>query len=63
MNKYVNLFDSELTEWLLKAGFIQYKCQMSIIISMHQMEQKLLFCIMLTTVSIGTLPELLENGL
>ena len=24
------LFDDELKEWLLEAGFIQYKCQMSI---------------------------------
>ena len=24
------LFDDELTEWLLEAGFIQYQCQMSI---------------------------------
>ena len=24
------LFADELTEWLLEAGFIQYKCQMSI---------------------------------
>ena len=25
-----NLFDDELTEWLLKEGFLQYQCQMSI---------------------------------
>ena len=25
------LFADELTEWLLKAGFIQYQCQMSIL--------------------------------
>ena len=25
-----NLFDNELTEWLLEAGFIQSQCQMSI---------------------------------
>ena len=25
-----NLFADELTEWLIEAGFIKYKCQMSI---------------------------------
>ena len=30
MDNYGNLFADELTEWLLEAGFIQSKCQMSI---------------------------------
>ena len=30
MTNSVKLFDDELTEWLLEAGFIQYQCQMSI---------------------------------
>ena len=30
LTNYVRLFDDELTEWLLEAGFIQYKFQMYI---------------------------------
>ena len=30
MTKSVKLFDDELTEWLIKEGFIQSQCQMSI---------------------------------
>ena len=30
MTNSVKLFDDELTEWLLEAGFIQSQCQMSI---------------------------------
>ena len=30
MTNYGKLFDDELTEWLLEAGFIQCQCQMSI---------------------------------
>ena len=30
MTNYWNIFSDELTEWLIEAGFIQSKCQMSI---------------------------------
>ena len=30
MNNSGKSFSDELTEWLIEAGFIQYKCQMSI---------------------------------
>ena len=30
MTNYGKLFSDELIEWLIEAGFIQYKCQMSI---------------------------------
>ena len=30
MNNDGNLFDDNLTEWLLESGFIQYQCHMSI---------------------------------
>ena len=30
MTKSGKLFSDELTEWLIEAGFIQYKCHMSI---------------------------------
>ena len=30
ITNYGKLFDDELTEWLLEADFLQYKCQMSI---------------------------------
>ena len=62
MNNSGNLFADELTEWLLEAGFIQSQCNMSIYISMHQMEQQFYY-LMFITVYIGTLMKLLENSL
>ena len=57
------LFSDELTEWLLEAGFIQSNVRFISIISMHQMDQKLLYYLMLMTVSIGIRMKILENGL
>ena len=47
------LFDDELTEWLLETGFIKYQCQMSIYYKYAPDGGKLLFYIMLMTLSIG----------
>ena len=57
MNNSGKLFDDELTELLLDSGF---RCLYTI--SMHHMEQKLLLYLMLTTMSIGILLKLPENG-
>ena len=63
MTNYWNLFADELTEWLLEAGFIQSKCQMSIYYKYAPFRKKLLSYLMLMTVSIVILLKLLENGL
>ena len=58
------LFADDLTEWLINEGFIQSQCQMSIyIISMHLIDLRLLFYLMLMIVSIGTQMKILESGL
>ena len=57
------LFSDELTEWLLEVGLLNLNISCLSIISMHQVEQKLLSYLMLMTVSIGILMKLLENGL
>ena len=63
MTNYGKLFDVELTEWLLEAGFIQYQFQISIYYKYAQDGKKLLFHLMLMTVYIVILLKLLENGL
>ena len=57
------LFDGELTEWLLEAGFIQSKYHISIYYKYAPDGSILLFYLMLMTVSIGVNLRLLENGL
>ena len=47
-----NLFDDELTEWILKAGFIQSQCQMSIYYKYALDVGNLLFYLTLMTVYI-----------
>ena len=62
ITNYGKLFDDELTEWLLKAGFIQSKCHMSIYYKYARyIDQKSLSYLMLMTVSIGILMKILEN--
>ena len=41
MNNSGNLFDDELTEWLLEAGFIQSQCQLSIFYKYAQYGSKI----------------------
>ena len=53
------LFAVELTEWLLEAGFIQPKCQMSIDYKYAPDGKKLLLYLILMTVYIGILLNLL----
>ena len=55
----INLFTYELTEWLLEAGFIQSKCQMSICYKYAPYGKILLLYIMLMIVSIGILISIL----
>ena len=57
------LFADELTEWLLEADFIKYQCQLSIYDNYSPYEKKMLFYLMLMTVSIVILLKLLENCL
>ena len=57
------LFDDELTQWLLEAGFSQSKCQMSIYYSYAPDGKKMLSYLMLMNVSIAILLKLLENVL
>ena len=57
------LFVDELPEWLLEAGFIKSQCQMSIYYKYAPYGSKMLYYLMLVTVSIGILLKLLENGL
>ena len=57
------LFADELIEWLLEAALFNINVRRLSIISMHQMDQKLLCYLMLMTVSIGIQMKILENGL
>ena len=57
------LFPDELTEWLLEAGLFNHNVRFLSIISMHQMDQKLLSYLMLMIVPIGIQMKILENGL
>ena len=59
MTNYGNLFADELTEWLLKAVFIQSQYQMSIYFK-YALDGKKCFYLMLITVYIGILLKLLE---
>ena len=59
----VKLFDDELTEWLLEAGFIKSQFQMSLYYDYAPDGKKLLFYITFMTVYIGILLKLLENVL
>ena len=64
MTNYRKVFSDELTEWLLKAGFIQSPCQMSIYYKYALDGRNIVFLnITLMTVYIGILLKLLENGL
>ena len=63
MTNSVKLFADELTEWILKAGFIQYQCQMSIYSKYALDVGKLLFCLTLMTVYIDIYLNPLGNGL
>ena len=58
-----NLFADELTKWLLEAGFIQYTFQMSIYYKYKTDGKKMLFYIMLMTLSTVILLNILENTL
>ena len=57
------LFADELTEWLLEAGLIKSKCQISTYYKYAPYGKKLLFYLILMTVYIGMLLKPLENGL
>ena len=57
------LFADELTEWLLEAGLYNINVRCLSIINIHQMDQKLLYYLMLMTVSIGIQMKLSENCL
>ena len=61
MNNSGNLFDEELTEWLIESGFIKSQCQISYKYALDGVT--LLFYLMLMTVYIGILLKLFENGL
>ena len=58
-----NLIADELTEWLHEAFLCNHNVRCLYIIIMHQMDQKLLFYLMLMIVSIGMRIKILENGL
>ena len=62
MNNSGKLFDDELTEWLLEAGFIQSQCQMSIYYKYAPDGSKHLSYLMLMIFSIGIHMKILENG-
>ena len=57
-----NLFADELKEWLLESGFAQSQCQMSIYYKYASDGTKLMFNLMLMTLSIGILLKLLEKN-
>ena len=57
------LFNDEFTEWLLETGFIQSQCQISIYYKYAPNGTKIVFYLMLMTVSIGMHAKLLKNGL
>ena len=63
ITNFGKIFADDSTEWLLEAGLIQSPCKMSIFLNIHHTEQRLLFYLMLMTVSIGIILRLLENGL
>ena len=63
MNNSGKLFADEFTEWLLEAGLFNHNVRYLYIISMHQMDLKLLFYLMLMILSIGIQMKILENGL
>ena len=58
-----NFFADELTEWLLEAGLFNHNVRCLSIISIHPLNQKVLFYIMLIIASIGIQMKILENGL
>ena len=63
MTKSGKLFADDFTEWLLEAGLFNHNGRFLSIISMHQMDLKLLFYLMLMIVCIGIQMKILENGL
>ena len=63
MTNSEKLFADELTEWLLEVGFINHIVRCLSIISMHQMDLKLLSYLMLMILSFGIQMKILENGL
>ena len=63
MTRSGKLFDYDLTEWFIEAGFIQYRLQMYIYYEYAPYGTISLFYIMLMIVSIDIHLELLENGL
>ena len=54
-----DLSADELIEWLLGSGFVQFQYQMSIYYKFATDEKKILYYLMLMTVSIGILTKLL----
>ena len=56
-----NLFDDELTEWLLEAGFIQSQCQTSIYYKYAPDGSIFLSYLMLMTMSIGIQMKILDH--
>ena len=63
MTNYGKLFAVELTEWLLEIGNFNHNVRCLSIISMHQMDLKLLFYLMLMIVFIGIQMNILDNVL
>ena len=57
------LFTDELTEWLIKEGYVQSQCQMSIYYKYTPDGYKIVLYIMLMIVSTGIQIKILENGL
>ena len=62
MTNYGKLFSGGLTEWLLEACFIQYKCRMYIYYK-YALYGKEMFYLMFMTVYIGILLNFSGNGL
>ena len=61
MTNYGKLFSGEFTDWLInETGFKNLNTRCLYITSMHHMEQKLLFCIMLMILFISIYMKLLE---
>ena len=57
------LFADELTKWLIKEGFMQPQCQMSIYYKYAPDGSKIVFYLMLMIMSTGIQMKILENGL
>ena len=57
------MFADELTEWLIKEGLSNHNVRCLSIISMHLMDLRLLFYLMLMILFIGTQIKILESGL